>query len=74
MSEMVERIVREVVIAEIDTEALTVTLVDGRVWPITAMFIGSEDCDDPNLAATFVAGAGEQWISERFSDFVEKIK
>ena len=66
---------REVVIAEIDTEALTVTLKDGRVWPITHLFgQNKEDCDDPDLADGFVAGAGEQWISERFSDFVEKIK
>lgn len=61
-------------VAEIDTVAMTVKLTDGRIWPITDMFGGPGFDGDPDEAEVFVAGAGDEWIAERFSDFVDKIK
>lgn len=64
----------EVVIAKIDTDAMTVTLRDKRVWPITLLFGPPGFDGDPDEADVFVAGRdGEGWISERFSDFVDQI-
>lgn len=54
----------DVHIVALDIEALTVTLRDGRVWPITNL-IGSAD---PDEATAFVAGVeGEGWIADSFA-------
>ncbi len=54
------------------TFARLALLSDGSTVPVTNLYdADGNETDDPNEAATFVAGEGDKWFSGAVSDFAE---